>query len=395
MNYRSKNIVSAVVGLVFGDEGKGKVTDHLCSKLASPISVVRYSGGQQAGHHVISEDGFDHVYSNFGSGAHRKGVTTHWSKYCTVDPVGIHYELKALQEKGANLYLYLDYDCPITTKYEKWYNKYKNNLNGHGTVGVGVGATWEREKNLYSLRIKDLLYPAVFKIKLEQIYDYYISLGMHLSSIADKLADLHEVGDTCYSLLDNSRVEFENFESHPSTQYVYEGSQGLLLDQDFGFFPNVTHSSVGSRNIFNLMNLEDEVLDIYYVTRAYQTRHGNGPMTNEDIPHTIKEFEHEKNVTNEYQGEFRISVLDLDLIEYSLDKDIRDTREYWPCVHQRNLVVTCLDALDDYTLTYHGKLYVCNNEDHFLTMIFKMLNVDALYVSRSPVSTELELIKRK
>ena len=56
----------AIVGLQFGDEGKGKVTDYLCSEYGNPI-VARFSGGQQAGHMVIKED-HSHVFSNFGSG---------------------------------------------------------------------------------------------------------------------------------------------------------------------------------------------------------------------------------------------------------------------------------------------------------------------------------------
>ncbi len=90
----------AVIGLGFGDEGKGMFTDILCSRLYQPI-VVRFSGGQQAGHTVYKDRKVSHVFSNFGSGSFRK-VPTFWSRFCTMDPVGILNELSILKTKNVN-----------------------------------------------------------------------------------------------------------------------------------------------------------------------------------------------------------------------------------------------------------------------------------------------------
>ena len=73
-----KNFV--IIGLGFGDEGKGLITDYFCSKLKNPL-VIRFSGGHQVGHTVIYND-IRHMFSNFGSGTLRN-IPTYWSKFCT------------------------------------------------------------------------------------------------------------------------------------------------------------------------------------------------------------------------------------------------------------------------------------------------------------------------
>ena len=87
----------AVIGLGFGDEGKGLTVNHLANKLDNPL-VIRYSGGQQAGHTVI-KDGYKHTFSNFGSGT-LSGAPTYWSKYCSFDPVGFAKEYNKLKNDG-------------------------------------------------------------------------------------------------------------------------------------------------------------------------------------------------------------------------------------------------------------------------------------------------------
>jgi adenylosuccinate synthase len=118
----------AVIGLGFGDEGKGKVVSSLCSQSPDHDKiVVRYCGGHQAGHRVLLNDGSSHVFSHFGSGT-LQGVPTYWSQFCTVDPMGLLNELDILLNKipifsTDKIRLYIDAKCPITTPYEKIHNQ--------------------------------------------------------------------------------------------------------------------------------------------------------------------------------------------------------------------------------------------------------------------------------
>jgi adenylosuccinate synthase len=87
-----------IIGLGFGDEGKGITTDYLCSQYPDGSIVVRFSGGQQAGHTVI-HNGIKHVHSNFGSGTLRN-IPSYFSEHCTVYPNTIKKERSVLLSKG-------------------------------------------------------------------------------------------------------------------------------------------------------------------------------------------------------------------------------------------------------------------------------------------------------
>lgn len=117
--------------------------------------------------------------------------------------------------------------------------------------------------------------------------------------------------------------------------------------------------------------------ELYLVTRAYQTRHGNGPMTNENIPHNISINPSETNVLNEYQGEFRRSLLDVDLLEYAIGKDlfIKDNK-------RKTLVITCLDhVVDEWRFTYKDELIVSISEGEFIRRISSILGIPDVLIS--------------
>ena len=91
---------SIVVGLGFGDEGKGKVTDYLCSQYSNDSIVIRYCGGPQAAHNVVLENGQSHIHSNFGSGTLR-GIVSYFSEHCCIYINTLVNEYYVLVEKGA------------------------------------------------------------------------------------------------------------------------------------------------------------------------------------------------------------------------------------------------------------------------------------------------------
>jgi adenylosuccinate synthase len=356
-------IAQIVIGLGFGDEGKGVVVDSLCNPLKKSI-VIRFSGGHQVSHTVLNNQ-IKHTFSNFGSGT-LKGIPTYWSSFCTIDPQAVWFEYKDLQSKGITPILYIDENCPITTLMDKIANQQNNN---HGTCGVGFGKTLEREKNNYSLKISDLQYESIFKIKYNLIKQYY------------NIKTSHE-DDECFfaacNFLKNNFIFVNDFKFlYSFTNLILEGSQGLLLDQKNGFFPHVTRSNTNSFNANMLLSgigfqLKKSIQkETFYVTRAYQTRHGNGPMTNEDIPHNIQN-KNEVNKTNIYQGNFRTSLLDLDLLKYAIHKNNVN-------VQNNTLVITCLEHIqNEYRFTENNKIIYCNNEKDFIQKIVNKLGFKKL-----------------
>ena len=377
---KPRDMRHAVIGLGFGDEGKGMVTSYLCSYYNNPM-VVRYSGGHQAGHTVV-HNGIKHTFANFGCGT-LQGCPTYWSKYCTVDPVGLLNELKILIDKMGidfdGIKIYIHNEAPVTTPYDMLYNRQREKDMMHGTCGVGFGATIEREESNFHLQFSDLFNPTILKIKLEMIAKYY-NMFLDDEEAIEGLGVFMEAID----VLNNRKlfpadvvvpVNSNEVPAHPNT--IYEGSQGLLLDQDIGFFPHVTRSTVGRRRLDNFIYHYDEV---WYVTRAYQTRHGEGPMTNEDVPCTFVNLDDETNVLNEHQGLFRRTILDLDLLNYALEQDSKGVRN----VQNKYLVITCLDQMVEWKFTQGGKVFDSGTEEKFIENVVSALNFKGMvYLSRS------------
>ena len=369
-------MIYVVVGLGFGDCGKGFTTDYLCLQHPNSI-VVRFNGGHQAGHTVEVPE-LRHVFSNFGSGTLR-GVPTYWSENCTVDPVGIMKELETLREYNPKLHL--DMNCPIVTPYDKFYNQIHTRTIHDGTCGVGFGTTLQREEDLYSLKVIDLLFENVLKFKLAAIKKYYSDkyprpLGKEL----DYDIDIFFKG--VKTILNESNISIDDHIPEYNN-YIFEGAQGMLLDKNIGFFPNVTRSNTtfnaAEKFISQHSEIKNQFIVPYFVTRAYQTRHGNGPMTNEDRELKIKKDIIETNITGIYQGEFRRTILDLDLIHYGiLKQNISNSNG--------NLMITCLDHLNEYSYTMDGLLTTHVDKNAFISSIKYCfpLTLANVFVSESP-----------
>ena len=361
-------ISKVIIGAGFGDCGKGLVTNFLVFDLKSTL-VVRFSGGQQAGHTVV-EKGIRHVFSNFGSGT-LKGIPTYWSRFCTVDPIGIVNEMADLIKKGVDPILFIDPSCSITTPYDVMHNQRTDNDNG--TCGVGVGTTWQREQDHYSLLFCDLFYPEVRNMKIAQIILHYPGA-----------VDIKNFLTACDFLVEcpNVSVGNEDIMSEYRTR-VFEGSQGLMLDQNYGFFPHVTRSNTG---LTNVLELTDENLDVYFVTRAYQTRHGKGPMSTAGFKHNISMDVNETNVTNKYQGEFRRGLLDVDVLRYAIMR-AGDHEQ----INDANLVITCMDHIqNEYRFVKNGEIVICNDAKDFIRKVSSYFSFARVYASDGPESKNIK-----
>ena len=391
-----------VLGLGFGDEGKGVVVDYLCSKSQDPL-VVRFSGGHQVGHTVKIGDK-KHTFSNFGSGTLRN-VPTLWMENCTVSPVGIINEFNTLKELDSNLnpQLYIEALCPVTTPFDIVANELDD--NHHGTVGIGFGTTLQREEDHYHLFFQDLFHPTILRMKLKQIFNYYgekittdrkqwdreATFNRILKEYGwwDKINDLKELHEKNIHTVSNAIDFLFNYDD-----IIFEGNQGILLDQKHGFFPHVTRSSTTSELVLDTINeymvhYNKVNFNAYYVSRIYQTRHGKGPMTNENlIPLKLINTTEEINIKNDYQGQFRKSVLDLDLINYALDVDNIFPLEYEV---KRNLIFTCIDQIsENFQYTQNSLLY---NTRKLEEIVAKVLDIDDVYINISPESKTITLYK--
>lgn len=359
----------AVIGLCYGDEGKGLITSYLASKNPDHC-VARYSGGSQATHKVMIDENNFHIFSTIGSGA-LHGNNTYIFETCLVNPIKMVEELEQLIAKGIYPKITINNKCPIMTPYDAYANKSDSMNKFHGTCGQGIGKTIQREEDFYSLLFEDITDEVILEIKLSAIEAYYNY------NEGDKYKKLFL--DSCKKLVNYKHFIKEEYKAF----IIFESSQGLLLDQNIGFFPHVTR---GNTSTVNIRRFDPEV---YLVTRAYQTRHGNGPMTNhKDKEDNIKLSKYEHNVSNAYQGNFRYSTLDLNLLRYAINKDlyIKENR--------KNLAITCLDNLIKYQFTLDKKLIKFDTEKTFVDAIINELKIDGkVLLSRTPFTKNVEIYK--
>lgn len=353
-----------VVGLSHGDEGKGLAVDNLCN---SDSIVVRFSGGFQCGHTVM-RDKIKHVFSNFGSGT-LKGCPTYFTEDTAINIETMLNELMVLNEKGITPKLFVNPLTPVATPYDRLANHALELKNQHGSCGLGYGATMKRHHQTpYKLYAHDLFAPLPYlRKRIEAIRDYYIENNVILSKftkidhvgLVDRFIDLLK-NPLPFQLATDEQIisRYDNF--------VFEGSQGILLDMDHGIFPNVTYANTTSKNAWKMLTKFEEVdTNIFYITRCYQTRHGNGYMSNESIPVDLINTDEEINVYNKWQGHFKTGEIDYDQLKHARSID----NIYSGKANRNYLVVTCLDQRPDFKFDF----------DQFS-------NYDGFYVNNSPLS---------
>lgn len=337
--------VSIVIGLGFGDEGKGLMTNIL-SRQNSKSIVVRFSGGQQAGHTVIM-DGKKHIFSNYGAGS-LNDVPSYFTDHTSFYLNTMELERRKLAELSVYPSLIIHPLAKMTTPYDVAYNRLLEKVNLHGSVGLGIAATHKRDLDGYKLYAQDYFYKGILKAKLSNIKDYYVGKVEKEGFPRKAFLDICEPQEKFFlSILDEEKLfdldDYSRIESYDHV--IFEGSQGVMLDMDHGIFPNVTWGNTTSKNVFEVIDVDEKNRDLittYYMTRCYQTRHGNGWMSNKEEVKLIN-TEEEINQLNEWQGSFKKSELDYSLLNYAIDIDhlYNESGSY-------NIVVTCLDQRPDF-----------------------------------------------
>ncbi|MER7004430.1 adenylosuccinate synthetase [Dactylosporangium sp. NPDC000555] len=297
-----------VVDLGFGDCGKGTVVDHLCAT-REVHTVVRFNGGAQAAHTVVLADGRKHTFAQFGAGSLRPGVRTHLSRFMVVDPLALVTEAEHLVALGARdvwRRLSVDRAALISTPYHRAANRAKELARGadrHGSCGMGVGETMA-----YALahpgdapRAGDCAEPAVLRRKLALLRERLGGGGPPVEACLPA----YEGFAATAPLVDGFRAE---------GPCVFEGAQGVLLDEWHGFHPYTTWSTTTFANAEAL--LDGAPAFRLGVLRTVTTRHGAGPLPTEDPGLGISD---PNNPANDWQGPFRVGHFDAPLHRYALE----------------------------------------------------------------------------
>jgi adenylosuccinate synthase len=326
-----------VADLGFGDAGKGLITDHLVRTEGAAL-VVRYSGGAQCGHNVVTADGRHHTFAQLGAGTFVPGVRTHLSRFVVLHPGALGVEAAALAGTGvpdALARLTVDPRAVVSTPFHQAAGRLRELARGgarHGSCGVGVGETrQDQEAGQESLHAADLL-GAGLEARLARLQERKRAelAALRGAAVGEAaglewaLLDAPEVGrrwlEQLRTLLGELRL-LEDRLALPTAlargPVVFEGAQGVLLDERHGFHPHTTWTDT---TLAPAMALLDEAggaeVTRVGVLRAYQVRHGPGPLPTE-VPGGLG-LEEPHNPAGAWQGGFRAGWLDLVLTRYAL-----------------------------------------------------------------------------
>jgi len=317
-----------VSGLGFGDEGKGLITSYL-TKTRHAHWNVRYNGGAQAAHHVVRENSKWHRFQQLGSGTF-DFASTFLSRYVIVHPLRLLDEARELQDKHylANPLrtLFIDGRAVVITPYHTALNQLKERSRGmarHGSTGLGVGETraFEKKHPDLALRASDLSNPSRLKERMRAIGESLADEAREyeFSAQFDEAAFRRFVGDYIEAGRHLAVVSDDFFATHivRDGNIIFEGAQGILLDELYGFHPHNTWTNTTTANARAMLAEADysgEVVSLG-VMRSYMSRHGAGPLPTEDRRLAVRD---EHNTTGEWAGRMRYGHLDGVLLRYAM-----------------------------------------------------------------------------
>jgi adenylosuccinate synthase len=336
---------SIVVDLGYGDAGKGGIVDWLCHPGARPPvppgghpaaggpvhTVVRFNGGAQAAHNVVTQGGRHHTFAQFGSGTlSGLGTRTFLSRFMLVDPLALVGEAEHLASVGVADPLALvaiDREALLTTPYHQAANRAREAARGaarHGSCGMGIGETaaYALAHPADAPRVGDCQSPRTLTRKLALLCERVSADNAAGSSAAsDQLPPAEEVTDAYRAIAERVTItgegHLERLLRRPG-RVVFEGAQGVLLDEWRGFHPYTTWSTTTFDNAEALLaeaGMPGEALRLG-VTRAYLTRHGPGPFVTED---PTLELPEPHNQTGRWQGPVRRGHLDAVALRYAIE----------------------------------------------------------------------------
>jgi adenylosuccinate synthase len=339
-----------VTDLGYGDAGKGTMVDYLVRQRpeSAPAVVVRYNGGPQAAHNVVTADGRHHTYAQFGSGSFVPGAQTHLSRYMLINPLNMGREVDHLQRLGVpDVWerLSVDEDAVVITPWQVAANQVREAARGaerHGSTGQGVGEARVDAMRVpeLSIRVKDALDVARLSERLRDLRDYkrrQLHDDLAATDGPSQVAGLaawatlfgRERRNEIADLVDTYRRwarrafivpgDYLDGLLRRSPLAVFEGAQGVLLDEWYGFQPYTTWSDTTDRQARALLREArfDGRITRLGVIRAFATRHGPGPFVTED-PALTSALPDRHNGAGAWQGAFRVGHLDLLVLRYAL-----------------------------------------------------------------------------
>lgn len=294
-----------VVGLQYGDEGKGKITDVLSAK---SDYVVRFQGGDNAGHTVyVGDEKF--VLHLLPSGVLQCKGKCVIANGVVVNPKAFIHEIEEIEKRGLKTdHIFISRRAHVIMPYHILLDTYREEEEGGtqiGTTKKGIGPCYEDKIARVGIRMIDLLNPEILREKIEKnlkvknaLFEKYY--GKPALNIDEVYREFLEIGQQLKNRIVDTELEL-NEAIKEGKNILFEGAQALMLDIDFGTYPFVTSSSPSTGGVCTGAGIPPTSLqNLIGVAKAYCTRVGNGPFPselNDELGEKIRQVGHEFGAT--------------------------------------------------------------------------------------------------
>lgn len=291
--------LDVVLGLQWGDEGKGKIVDVLAGRYPA---VARFQGGPNAGH-SLHFDGKNFVVRSIPSGIFREGSTNIIGSGVVLDPITLREECANVEKMNINPKekLFISKKANLILPTHRLLDAAYEAAAGKGKIGStlkGIGPTYTDKISRHGLRVGDILAPD-FKERFEKLKARHIQLLSDLHSECDPEKDEAEWMSAIEFLKGFNLIDCEYFVNKwlENKPMLAEGAQGSMLDIDYGSYPFVTSSSTTVGGVCTGLGVApSKIGHVYGIFKAYCTRVGSGPFPTELFDETgekIRQVGHE------------------------------------------------------------------------------------------------------
>ncbi len=283
--------VDVILGLQWGDEGKGKIVDYLAEKYDL---VCRFQGGPNAGH-TIKIDGNKYVLHTIPSGIFRPEITNVIGNGVVLDPITMVKEMTVLENAGIDFLprLLVSRKAHLIVPTHRYLDAASEAAKGLGKIGStlkGIGPAYMDKTGRNGIRVGDLS-DADFKTRYQTIKEKHLGLIKLYPEIDFDLAAEEEKFFESIEIIKKLQfVNSEYFVNNALTEgkkILAEGAQGSMLDIDFGTYPYVTSSNTISAGVCSGLGIApNKIRDVIGIAKAYCTRVGSGPFPTELLDET-------------------------------------------------------------------------------------------------------------
>ena len=314
--------VDVLLGLQWGDEGKGKVVDVLTPHYDA---VVRFQGGPNAGH-TLEFEGKKYVLRSIPSGIFQHGQINIIGNGVVLDPVLFREEAESLEQSGVDIkkILKISKKAHLIMPTHRLLDAANEKLKGSskiGTTGKGIGPTYTDKVSRNGLRVGDIFHD--FEAKYEAAKARHVKMLTMLDSAAD-FSELEKKWlDAINYIKEYDLIDSEHYINKllsDGKSVLCEGAQGTMLDVDFGSYPFVTSSNTICAGACSGLGVAPRNIgEVYGIFKAYCTRVGSGPFPTELFDETGKKI---RDIGHEYGAvtgrERRCGWIDLVALRYAI-----------------------------------------------------------------------------